>query len=281
MPGSTPAGTVDTSPTLPDRPTRAAEGQAESDPAVAIATRPQAEAGGRATAHGKRTILPDLRASMKSFCGTFCDLDLAVVLERVVAAARQVSSARYATLGVLDRSRREPGRSVTDGVDEVTRRRIHALPRERGVLAELIANPAPVRAVELGAHRDSYGFPGDIPLMTVVGAAVMAGGQPLGDLYLTDGAGGEEFSERDEEAVQLLAGVAIDRARTYTGLKCCHPELRRAMDALDATMWIARAGGGEIDLEVILGPVAKRARAVVSARTPGTGREHGWAGTSG
>ena len=53
------------------------------------------------------------------------------------------------------------------------------------------------------------------------------------------------------------------------------------MDAVDATMWIARAGGGEIDLAVILGPVAKRARAVVSTRTPAIGREHDWAGTSG
>ena len=114
-------------------------------------------------ADGKRTILPDLRALMKLSCGTFCDLDLDVVLERVVAAARHVSSARYAPLGVLDRSRRELGRSVADGVDEVTRRRIYALPRGRGVLAELIANPVPVRAAELGAHPDSYGFPGDIP----------------------------------------------------------------------------------------------------------------------
>ena len=78
-----------------------------------------------------------------------------------------------------------------------------------------------------------------------------------------------------------FAGVAIDHARPYTGLKCRHSELRRAMDAVDATMWIARAGGGEIDLEVILGPVAKRARAVVSARTPAIEREHDWTGTSG
>ena len=103
-------------------------------------------------------------------------------------------------------------------------------------------------------------------------------------MYLTEKAGGEEFSERDEQAVQLLAGfagVAIDHARPYTGLKACHSELRRAMDALDATMRIARAAGDEIDLEVILGPLAKRARAVVSARTPTIEREHDWTGTSG
>ncbi|MGZ6565274.1 MAG: hypothetical protein ACXVHB_31960 [Solirubrobacteraceae bacterium] len=53
------------------------------------------------------------------------------------------------------------------------------------------------------------------------------------------------------------------------------------MDALDATMRIAGAAGDETHLEVILGPVAKRARPVVSAHTPTIEREHDWAGTSG
>lgn len=46
------------------------------------------------------------------------------------------------------------------------------------------------------------------------------------------------------------------------------------MEARDATMPIARAVGGETDLEVILAPVAKRGRAVLSARTPAIEREH-------
>jgi hypothetical protein len=134
-------------------------------------------------AEEKRTILPDLRELMTLPCGTSCDLDLDVVLERVVAAARHVSSARYAPLGVLDRSRRERERFVTAGVDEVTRRRIYALPRGRGVLAELIANPVSPRVAELGAPPDSCGFPGGIPpMMTFFGAAVMIVREPLGDL---------------------------------------------------------------------------------------------------
>jgi hypothetical protein len=53
------------------------------------------------------------------------------------------------------------------------------------------------------------------------------------------------------------------------------------MEPLDATMPLTRAGGGEIDLEVPLGPVAERGRAVVSAQGRTIGREHDWAGTSG
>ena len=76
-------------------------------------------------------------------------------------------------------------------------------------------------------------------------------------------------------------GVAIDRARPFTGLKRRHSELRRAMDALDATMRIRAGAGDEIDFDVILGPVAKRGRAVVSSRTPTIEREHDWTGISG
>jgi two-component system, NarL family, sensor histidine kinase DevS len=39
--------------------------------------------------------------------GVVSELDLDVVLERVVEAARELSGARYAALGVLDESRTE------------------------------------------------------------------------------------------------------------------------------------------------------------------------------
>ena len=45
--------------------------------------------------------------------GVLSDLDLDVVRERVVEAARDVSGARCATLGVLDESRTGVKRSVT------------------------------------------------------------------------------------------------------------------------------------------------------------------------
>ena len=170
--GSLPAVTVHTPPTLPDRPTRAAKERAEPDPGVAIATRAQTGASGRAMADGKRTIPPDLRELIKLARGAFCDLDLDVVLERVAAAARHMSSARYAPLGVLDRSGGELERFVAAGVDGVTRRRVDALPRGRGVRGELIASPVPLRVGELGAHRGSYGYPGEHPPNDVDGAAV-------------------------------------------------------------------------------------------------------------
>ena len=104
-------------------------------------------------------------------------------------------------------------------------------------------------------------------------------------MHLTEKAVGEGFSERDEEAVRVLAGfagVAIDHASPYTRLKSCHSELRRAMDPLDATMWIARAVGGETGLGLTLRPVAKRGRAVASACGLAIEHQRGdWTRTSG
>ena len=210
--------------------------------------------------------------------GVVADLDLDSVLERVVEAAREVSGARYVALGVLDESRSELARFLTVGIDEDTRGRIGSLPRGRGVLGELIGHPVTLRLADVGAHPRSYGFPpGHPPMRTFLGVPLLVAGEPFGNLYLTEKAGGEEFTEEDERVVGVLAefaGVAIDHARRYSGLESRHADLRRTVDALEATLQIARALGGQTDLDKILALVAKRGRALVSARVVVIEHEH-------
>jgi signal transduction histidine kinase len=214
--------------------------------------------------------LSDARDAVRLARDVLSELDLELVLRRVLESARELSGARYAALGVTDDSRTELERFITVGVDAETREQIGDLPRGRGVLGELIADPVALRLEDVGAHPHSYGFPpGHPPMRTFLGVPVLVGGAPFGNLYLTEKAGGEPFTEEDEQTVGLLAefaGVAIDHARRYSGLETQHAELRRTVDALDATIQIARALGGETDLDVILGLVAKRGRALVSAR---------------
>jgi signal transduction histidine kinase len=203
-------------------------------------------------------------------CGVLSDLDVEVVLDRVLEAARELTGARYAALGILDRSRSELERFITAGLDEVTREQIGALPRGRGVLGELIADPRPLRLADVGAHPHSYGFPPTHPPMkTFLGVPVVVAGDVFGNLYLTEKRGEEEFTAEDEQALVRLAefaGVAIDHARRYSGVDSQRSQLGRTVRALDATVQIARALGGETDLERILELVAKRGRALVSAR---------------
>ncbi|HET9103692.1 MAG TPA: GAF domain-containing protein [Solirubrobacteraceae bacterium] len=202
--------------------------------------------------------------------GILEDLDVDIVLDRVLAAARDLTGARYAALGVLDAERTHLERFLTLGMDEETRRRVGQLPAGRGILGELIRDPAPLRIAELGSHPRSYGFPhGHPPMSSFLGVPLLVRGQPYGNLYLTDKRNGGEFTEQDEETVVLLsqfAGVAVDHARRYTEAERQRAELQRTVSALDATIQIARAVGGQTDLNAILGLVAKRGRALVAAR---------------
>jgi signal transduction histidine kinase len=198
-------------------------------------------------------------------------LDIELVLKRVLDAARDLTGARYAALGVLDETRGELSRFLTLGIDEQTRRVIGPLPTGRGVLGELIRTPAPLRIADVGSHPYSYGFPvGHPPMNSFLGVPIAVDGQPYGNLYLTEKQGAAEFSEEDEQAAVLLAGfagLAIDHARRFSGSEAKRAQLQQTVHALDATIQIARTLVGETDLYAILELVAKRGRALVSART--------------
>jgi signal transduction histidine kinase len=199
------------------------------------------------------------------------ELDLDVVLDRVLQAAQELTGARYAALGVLDDSRTELARFLTKGIDADTHAAIGSLPRGRGVLGVLIEEPVPLRISDVSEHPRSYGFPHAHPPMTsFLGVPILIDGAPFGNLYLTEKAGGEQFTDDDEQAVSVLAdfaGVAVDHARRYTGASEDRDELARNVAALEATTQIARALGGETDPDAVLQLVAKRGRALVSART--------------
>ena len=202
--------------------------------------------------------------------GVLGELDLELVVDRVLESARELTGARYAALGVLSASKLELDRFITVGIDEHTRAQIGVLPRGRGVLGELIRDPAPLRLAEVGEHPRSYGFPlGHPPMHSFLGVPILVGGVLFGSLYITEKAGGGRFTDEDEASVTTLAkfaGFAIDHARRYTDSAARADELARTVAVLEATTEIACAVGGVTDVDVILEVVAKRGRALVSAR---------------
>jgi signal transduction protein with GAF and PtsI domain len=78
--------------------------------------------------------------------------DLDDILERVLAAACELTGARYAALGVLNERRDGLERFVTTGVDPDTHAAIGDLPQGHGVLGELIRHPSPLRLADVSAH---------------------------------------------------------------------------------------------------------------------------------
>jgi signal transduction histidine kinase len=198
------------------------------------------------------------------------ELDLDVVLDRVLDTAADLTGARYAALGILDDERRELARFLTRGIGEETHRAIGDLPRGRGILGVLIEDPRPLRLADVGDHYRSYGFPPEHPPMrSFLGVPILIRGQAWGNLYLTEKAAGEPFTAEDEEATVVLAdwaAVAIENARLYRDVTRRRDELERAVTGLEATTAIARAIGAETQLERVLELIVKRGRALIAAR---------------
>jgi signal transduction histidine kinase len=203
--------------------------------------------------------------------GLLSQLDLEAVLDQVLETAREITGARYAALGVLDRDRRELERFVVRGIDEQTHRSIGTLPRGRGILGVLIDSPRPLRIADVGDHPKSYGFPpGHPPMSTFLGVPVLVREQVWGNLYLTEKSGGVQFDAVDEESCVILAAwaaVAIENARLYEAAAGRRDELERATRRLEAAQTIAVAVGAEMQLEHVLELIAKRGRALVDARS--------------
>ena len=198
-------------------------------------------------------------------------LDPEVVFARLLEVARELTGARYAAIGVLDERRERLERFLTAGIDEDTRRLIGQLPGGHGVLGVLIDEPQRLRLADVGAHPQSYGFPlAHPPMTTFLGVPILVEGQAWGNLYLTEKAGGGEFTDDDEEAAVVLAdwaAIAITNARLYRAVRERRDELERAVRGLETTTEISRALGGETDLDRVLELVVKRSRALVGARS--------------
>lgn len=157
------------------------------------------------------------------------ELNLEAVLRRVLEAARDLTGARYAALGILDPSRQRLERFLTLGVDDATRARIGHLPEGHGVLGVLITDPRPLRLAEVSDHPRSFGFPAHHPPMTTfLGVPISIRGEAFGNLYLTEKRAGQ-FDEADEQSAVVLAdwaAIAIDNARSVA-----EDRLRRTIEA--------------------------------------------------
>ena len=197
------------------------------------------------------------------------ELDLETLLTSILEAARELTGARYAALGVLDETHTELERFETLGIDADTRQEIGDLPRGRGVLGMLITDPRPLRLADVSAHPESYGFPiGHPPMRSFLGVPIVIRGQPWGNIYVTDATTKDVFDDVDEQTLVVLANwaaTAIENARLHSAEAERRGELEQSVRALEATVEIARAVAGETRIERILELIAKRGRALVAA----------------
>jgi len=146
-------------------------------------------------------------------------LELDPILHRIVEAAIELVDAQYGALGVLTPTNGRFSQLVNIGIDAPTRAAMGPLPEGKGLLGQLIVDPRPLRLADLSTHRASVGFPANHPPMrTFLGVPIRVGTVVFGNLYLTEKAGGAEFTAADEVVVEALAtaaGIALQNADLY------------------------------------------------------------------
>lgn len=149
-------------------------------------------------------------------------LELDATLRSIVQTATHLVDAQYGALEVHDQSKRVL-QFVYEGIDEDTFRSIGQLPQGRGVVGLLIDDPKPLRLDNIADHPASVGFPENHPPMrTFLGVPIRIRDTVFGNLYLTEKANRQPFTEDDEVLVRALAaaaGIAIANARLYQQAK--------------------------------------------------------------
>lgn len=184
------------------------------------------------------------------------------ILQKTVEVAAKLVDARYAALGVLDRTGAHLERLLTTGIDETTRARIGELPSDHGVLRVLLREARPVRVADVTKEQQFFGFPPAHPKMrSFLGVPIFVRGVVYGDLYLAEKEGGA-FTEDDEEIVTLLAaqtGLTIEKVQIHDGAT----HWIRQLEVLDK---LTRSVLEERDLGRLLELVARRLRELVGAR---------------
>jgi signal transduction histidine kinase len=207
--------------------------------------------------------LDRLRVLVNAGIALSSELSLDALLQRIVESAAELTGARYAALGVIDKTGQSLEQFLTTGFDAGTHAAIGGLPQGRGILGVLIRDAQPLRLHDIADDPRSVGFPPNHPPMkSFLGLPIVLRGVAYGNLYLTEKADGNDFTDEDEELAGLLAAqaaVAIENARLYESST-------RWLRQVESLNEIGNALASEFELEPLLSLVSGRLQELVGAR---------------
>ncbi len=149
-------------------------------------------------------------------------LDVDDVLQTIADRVRDLVDAQYAAIGIVDADGAIE-RFITSGISEAHRERIGELPRGRGLLGLIIREDRTYRIPDISSHPERYGFPPHHPEMqSFLGMPIRTSDAVVGRLYLTNKLGASEFSDDDQELIEMFArhaGIAIESARLHAQVR--------------------------------------------------------------
>ncbi|MDQ1578318.1 MAG: hypothetical protein QOE21_1005 [Microbacteriaceae bacterium] len=190
-----------------------------------------------------------LRALLRASQAITQQLELPLVLRKIVEVAVELVGAEYGALGVVD-AHGGLEQFIHVGMTKEDAEKIGRLPEGHGLLGALIDDPRPIRLLDISTDPRSSGFPPEHPAMdTFLGVPVRVRNEVYGNLYLSNRKVGE-FTADDEELMTALAataGIAIDNARLFAETK-----RRQAWSAASAEITAAFVSDEDNDAAVLI-----------------------------
>ena len=124
------------------------------------------------------------------------------------------------------------------------------LPKGLGFLQYLNEVEDPLRLANIASHPRSVGFPKGHPTMrTFLGTPVRHRGERLGNIYLTEKEGGQEFTPEDEETLVMFASQAaltVSNARRFRDEQQVRADLEALVNTSPVGILIFDAKTGDL-----------------------------------
>jgi signal transduction histidine kinase len=160
-----------------------------------------------------------VRAMSEAVLAISSERSVESVLQSIVHSARELVDARYAALGVPD-GQGNFAHFITSGMTAEEVEAMGPLPRTHGLLGATLASHNSYRTDDIKRDPRFRGWwPRAHPQMaSFLGVPIVARGAVVGAFYLTDKESADEFSDEDQELIELLAphaALAMENARLY------------------------------------------------------------------
>jgi signal transduction histidine kinase len=134
--------------------------------------------------------------------------DLEGVFQRIADAARTIAKTKYAALGIPD-GKGSLTFFKTSGLTPEQEARIPHRPKGHGLIGAIMRERRVIRLEHMNEDVRSYGFPKNHPHMdSFLGAPIVVGNHLYGMLYLSDKLDGTNFTDDDQNLIEMLAGYA-------------------------------------------------------------------------
>src|SRR5919204_3165098 len=164
-------------------------------------------------------LSPALRAVSDAVLAVASQHSVEDVLQRLVDRARELAGARYAALGIPDG---DGGfsRFLVAGMSDKLIARLGPLPRTHGMLGAMLETAEPYRSHDIHTDPRFRGWwpSGHPDMRSFLGVPIVSAEGVIGAFYLTEKEGAADFTDEDEELIELLAAhaaIAITNARLY------------------------------------------------------------------